>query len=90
MKSLVIILAVLFIGLQYKLWLEPGGLTEVKKLQQKISAQTDQNQQLMQRNQHLLTEVHDLKSGQAAIEEHARNDLGMVKPGETYYQIIEK
>jgi cell division protein FtsB len=90
MKSLVIILAVLFLGLQYKLWLEPDGLTEVEKLQKKITAQIQENNQLKQRNAALLAEVKDLKSGQAAIEEHARNDLGMVKPGEVYYQIIQK
>jgi cell division protein FtsB len=90
MKSLVIILAILFIGLQYKLWLEPGGLREVKKLQQKIATQQNQNTQLAQKNATLLAEVDDLKKGQAAIEEHARNDLGMVKPGEVYYQIIQK
>ncbi|MGH8400795.1 MAG: septum formation initiator family protein, partial [Gammaproteobacteria bacterium] len=36
----------------------------------------------------LAAEVKDLKQGQAAIEEQARADLGMIKKGETFYQIV--
>ncbi|MGB2517260.1 MAG: septum formation initiator family protein [Pseudomonadales bacterium] len=48
------------------------------------------NQALAQRNQQLYAEVEDLKQGLAAVEEHARSDLGMVKPNETFYQLVEK
>ncbi|MEW8431464.1 MAG: cell division protein FtsB, partial [gamma proteobacterium symbiont of Ctena orbiculata] len=33
-------------------------------------------------------EVEDLRSGQTAIEERARSELGMIKEGETFYQVI--
>jgi cell division protein FtsB len=33
-------------------------------------------------------EVRDLKQGTGAIEERARNDLGMIKPGEVFYQVV--
>lgn len=90
MKAFVIVLAALFLGLQYKLWFQQGGISEVMQLKQAIVKQTQANGLLTLRNAALTAEVEDLKSGQAAIEERARNDLGMVKPGETFYQIIDK
>ncbi|MDH5370582.1 MAG: septum formation initiator family protein, partial [Gammaproteobacteria bacterium] len=30
-----------------------------------------------------------LKKGDAAIEERARNELGMIKKGETYIQVVD-
>jgi len=89
MKSLVIVLAALFLVLQYKLWFDQGGIRQVETLKKAITTQNKENQQLSQRNQVLVAEVQDLKSGQAAIEEHARNDLGMIKPGETFYQVVD-
>jgi cell division protein FtsB len=44
---------------------------------------------LSERNRQLHAEVLDLKQGIAAIEERARHDLGMVKPNETFYQLVE-
>jgi cell division protein FtsB len=38
----------------------------------------------------LQAEVEDLKSGLAAIEELARNELGMIKEGETFFQVIQR
>lgn len=90
MKTLAIVLAAIFVVLQYKLWFEHGGISEVWHLRQAITAQTTENSNLGQRNDVLAAEIQDLKSGQAAIEERARNDLGMVKPGEVIYQIVEK
>lgn len=90
MKSLVIVLTSLFLILQYKLWFERNGVAEVWRLRQSIAVQTDENTELSQRNTVLAAEVQDLKSGKTAVEEHARNDLGMIKPGEVFYQIVEK
>lgn len=90
MKPLVIVLAGLFLVLQYKLWFNHNGVAQVQHLKQNIIAQTNENNQLAQHNAMLTAEIKDLKSGQAAIEEHARNDLGMVKPSEVFYQVVEK
>lgn len=90
MKPLVIVLAGLFLVLQYKLWFNHNGVAQVHHLKQNIIAQTNENNQLAQHNAMLTAEIKDLKSGQAAIEEHARNDLGMVKPSEVFYQVVEK
>lgn len=88
MKSLIITLVVIFAFLQYKLWFEKGGVAEVSRLQHAIEVQTKQNTEIGTHNQGLVAEIKDLKSGQAAVEERARNDLGMIKSGEVFYQIV--
>jgi cell division protein FtsB len=90
MKSLVVGLIVLFLLLQYKLWFEDGGVGKVWRLRNAITTQTTANNELKHQNEMLEAEISDLKRGQEAVEEHARNDLGMIKKDERYYQIIEK
>lgn len=90
MKFLIGVLIVLLLALQYKLWVADNGLPQVRRLEQELASQQIENQQLRTRNQVLQAEVDDLKQGLAAIEEHAREDLGMIKQGETFYQIIEQ
>ena len=62
---------------------------EVALLQERVSAQELVNASLSKRNRQLHAEVLDLKQGIAAIEERARHDLGMIKPNETFYQLVE-
>ena len=89
MKVLITALAVLFVLLQYKLWFGEGSMMEVWQLDRAIAAQTAENAQLRERNQALAAEVADLKEGVEAIEERARRELGMIKKGETFYQVVE-
>lgn len=89
MKPLVIALATLFLVLQYKLWFEKGSVTEVSRLRQAIAVQNEQNDALSAHNKVFIAEIQNLKSGQAAVEERARNDLGMIKSGEVFYQLVE-
>lgn len=90
MKTIVAILLILLAILQYKLWIENDGANHASELRKQIAQQADVNQQLQERNQQLESEIKDLKQDSAAIEERARNDLGMVKKGEQYYQVIPK
>jgi cell division protein FtsB len=89
MKLLLLTLFTLFLGLQYKLWFESDSLPRTWHLHQAIINQLAENQGLLERNNALAAEVEDLKHGRAAIEERARNELGMIREGETFYQIIE-
>ncbi len=89
MKTLIAVLAVLFVLLQYKLWFGEGSMMEVWRLDRAIATQTAENAQLRERNQALAAEVSDLKQGVEAIEERARRELGMIKKGETFYQVVE-
>lgn len=79
-------LFILLIILQYHLWF---GKDSYQQLQQQVAQQLEKNQSLEERNAPLISEVTDLKEGFSAIEERARRELGMIKEGEVYYQIVE-
>lgn len=86
---LVLLLAALLAWLQYTMWFGTGGSHEVDALREQVNHQSVENLQLEQRNEALAAEVEDLKSGGAAVEERARSELGMVKPGETFYRVVD-
>jgi cell division protein FtsB len=89
MKKLLILLVLLLVYLQYNLWFGDGSLQEVWRLRQDVEQQRQENAELRERNAALDAEVRDLKQGLETIEEHAREDLGMIKKGETFYQVVE-
>lgn len=88
MKILIGILILLLIGLQYKLWLGDGSLSEVVQLSRELDLQKEKLRVLEQRNNILEAQVLDLQNGLDAYEEKARNDLGMIKQDETFIQLI--
>ena len=90
MRSLIWLLVVLLVLLQYRLWVGDGSLAEVWDLYQQVEVQKAENRELRERNQALEAEVQDLKQGLEAIEERAREELGMTRDDETFYQIIEE
>ena len=85
-----ILLTVVLLLLQYRLWFSHAGLPPVMHLHRTVVLQEQDNAVLEERNQVLAAEVQDLKSGLDAIEERARSELGMVKEDETFFQIIEE
>lgn len=90
MRWLNICLLLLLIGLQSRLWIGAGSWAQVAALNRDIEQQRQRNERLLNRNQLLEGEVISLKSGLDAIEERARNELGMLKRGETFYLIVDK
>ncbi|WP_041682632.1 cell division protein FtsB [Pusillimonas sp. T7-7] len=89
MRLLLIVLALLTVLTQYPLWWGKGGWMRVQELQKKVAAQQETNDALLARNNALQAEVQDLKSGTDAIEERARGELGMIREGEIYVQILK-
>ncbi|EGV29145.1 Cell division protein ftsB-like protein [Thiorhodococcus drewsii AZ1] len=89
MRWLIAILVVLLVALQYRLWVGEGSLAELHALKQEIALQEDESKRLIARNQELQAEVEDLGDGLDAVEERARSELGMIKPGEIFIQVIE-
>jgi cell division protein FtsB len=90
MRWLLWLLVVVLVLLQHRLWVGDGSLAEVWGLYQQVEAQRAENERLLERNQALEAEVKDLKQGLDAIEERAREELGMIKKGESFYQIIDE
>ena len=86
MKVLGIILFVLIVLLQYSLWQGKGSWNKVWEIGQKVVSQSEANQKNKIRNGVLEAEVQDLKKGLVAIEERARNELGMIKQDEIFFQ----
>ena len=84
------VLVALIVLLQYPLWLGKGGWLRVHELDTQLDDQREVNQQMESRNAALDAEVRDLKTGLEAVEEHARYELGLVKPGEVFVQIPQK
>jgi cell division protein FtsB len=90
MRTLIILLVVVLVGLQVKLWVGNGSFAEVWRYSRAVNEQQQENARLEERNKTLDAEVLDLKQGLESIEERARSELGMVKQNETFFQIIEE
>src|SRR6185312_5234941 len=88
LKWLALILIALLIGLQIKLWVGDGGMRDLRAIRARVSEQEAQNAKLKQRNDALHADVEDLKHGQYAAESRARSQLGLIKPGEVFYQVV--
>lgn len=88
MRWAYLILVSLFLLLQYPLWLGKGGWLKVWDLNRQVEEYRQINQKTQTRNTILDAEVRDLKQGTEAIEERARNELGMVKPDEVFFHIV--
>jgi cell division protein FtsB len=90
MRLLFLVLLVLVGLIQYPLWLGKGGWFKVWDLQSQIVAQRATNEGLRARNSALAAEVQDLRTGTGALEERARGELGMMKDGEVFVQIVPR
>ncbi len=88
-KPIALLLLALFLLLQYELWFSEGGITSSLRMRQEIAEQEQKNAQLKVRNLALMADIKELKQGDQAVEERARTELGMVKKGETFYQIVK-
>lgn len=87
MRWPLIVLAALVLVLQYPLWLGKGGWLRTWEVDAQLAEQRETNRRLEQRNAALAAEVEDLKSGNEAIEERARFELGLTRPGEIFVQV---
>lgn len=87
MKSLTVIFVILVGLMQYPLWFGKGSWFRVWSLNHQIEAQKKVNMDNQVRNNVLNAEVSDLKQGFSAIEERARDELGMIKQDEIFFQV---
>ena len=84
--SFVILLIAL---LQYRLWFVNGGIEQIQHDQLLLVDLKKQVEEKRERNAALYAEVEDLRKGQESLEERARKELGMIRDGETFFQVLE-
>ncbi|OZG72466.1 cell division protein FtsB [Hahella sp. CCB-MM4] len=88
-KAIWVLMATLIVLLQFRLWMGEGSYAQAYSLYQQVKEQKAENETLHERNLRLDAEVMELKLAQSAIEERARNQLGMVYPDEQFFLLIE-
>ncbi|MHB8252247.1 MAG: septum formation initiator family protein [Acidiferrobacter sp.] len=87
-KGIGLLAVVLCLLTQYAFWFGQGGVVAFVHRERHIQALKTGNAALLKTDEQLAADVRSLKSGRAAIEARARSGLGMVKKGETFYEII--
>ncbi|MFY3772003.1 Cell division protein FtsB [Providencia manganoxydans] len=90
MGKLTLLLIAVLAWTQYSLWLGKNGIHDYARVKDDVAAQEIINSRLKVRNEQLFAEINDLNDGQDAIEERARTELGMVKPGESFYRMVKE
>ena len=84
------ILLALLVVLQYRLWIAEGSLAEQQRLKRQVDRFTEENAVLRERNAVLEREVLELQTGNAGVEQRAREQLNLVRDGETFYQMDDE
>ena len=90
MRIFTSLLLIFLLLLQYRLWFGKNSIPDYLSLAKEVSLQLQINDKLRQRNKLLYADTDDLKSGTEAIEERARNELGMIKNNEIFFRIIPR
>lgn len=88
MKLFRLVLIIILFGLHYRLWFGDNAYSEHLSMSKKVTQLNEANEALKMRNKIMMADIKDLKSGLDAIEEKARNELGLVKRNETFYRIV--
>ena len=86
---LTVLLLGILIFLQYRLWFDTGGIYDMVQLKKLLAMQAEENKELKKRNELLLFQIQRSQHDKEATEARARNELGMIKKGETFYQIVK-
>jgi len=90
LKIFASVLVFILLFLQYRLWFEQGGIRDLLHLKKELARQTAENDNIKKHNQALLLQIQRAQHSRDAAELRARNELGMVKKGETFYQVVSK
>lgn len=88
-KIYIAVLILLIVHLQYRIWSGDGSVEQIEKYNLRLNTLKTEIQAKKERNEGLYAEIFDLRKGQDAIEERARYELGMIRPNETFFQILE-
>ncbi|WP_157264455.1 cell division protein FtsB [Azohydromonas aeria] len=87
MRLVTLVLLALLGLVHHELWLDKGGVQNVRALRTQLQAQEQANAQARALNERMASEVADLREGLEMVEERARGELGMLKPDEVLVQL---
>jgi len=90
MRPLAIFLIMLLVSVQYQLWFGKNSLSDFSTVSEQVKRQDADNVELEKRNQIIALEIKDLRTGFQGVESVARQELGMIKKGETFYRLLPK
>ena len=90
MRLLYFILVSILSLLIYHVIAGNNGLMDHSRIAREVAVQQQNNALLLERNSALKNEISDLRNGYDAVEERTRNELGMIKQGETFYRIVNE
>lgn len=89
MRPLFLILIASLVVLQHKLWLGDGNLFQLMAIEKVLTEHENENNKLAMNNKALEADIKELKTGDQALEEQARYELGMIKENELFYQFVD-
>lgn len=90
MRILTLLLLVVLSLLQYRLWFGQHSIADSFRLQEELKSQQASNLELEKRNRLLRADVTDLQQGLEAIEERARNELGLIREDEVFFRLFSQ
>jgi len=89
MNKIILILSIFFIILLYKFTLVDASYFKYNQLKENVAILKDENNKFSDKIKLNKAEIENLQTGLNVIEEKARNELGLIKENETFYQILE-
>ena len=88
LRTLIFCLLGIVLALQYALWFGKSNVVDLIHLGRSVLQLETGNLSLRERNNRLHAEVNEIKNRVEAIEARAREHLGLIMPGETYFQVV--
>lgn len=88
-RQLVSLLTAVLVLIQIPLWIGTGSVFSLLYTYYQQYQIIQDNGRLRLANDELIDKIAALKNGTDEIESRARLELGLIKPNETYYQIVK-
>ncbi|RTE87118.1 MULTISPECIES: cell division protein FtsB [Gammaproteobacteria] len=90
MRILTLVMVLIVLALQYRVWFGEYGARDIRELKQEVLRQQEANATVAQRNQLMYADIEDLRNAHEAVEERARNELGLIRENETFFRMIPR